>query len=339
MHDALTLQKKLLSVVGIAGFEENRARLIAEMVRPLCDEVTVDAMFNVIAHKKGPGKRVMTSAHADTIGFLVTHIEDKGYVRFATMGGISPVQAVDTLVRFENGALGRVSAVRCSGDKARALGEVRTDDLCIDLGVHSREEASRLVRIGEIGHYAGEPRIIGDDVLMSPYLDDLIACVIQIQVLQRMEGKWSPNDVYFVFSTQEEVGHRGAKAAAHAIRAQYGIALDVTRTGDVRESATYMEVSMGGGAAIKVKDSGVICTPEVVRMLKETAVANHIPYQIEVLESGGTDTEAIQHNRSGAPAGGISIPSRYTHSPLEMVSLRDVNACVELLQAVLTKNL
>jgi len=337
--DALTLQKQLLSVVSIAGFEEQRACLIATMVAPLCDNVMIDRMYNVIAHKKGEGARVMMSAHMDSIGFLVTYIEECGFIRFDCLGGVPAFATIDCLVRFENGIVGRIGRVQDDAKPNPLLSYITPRDLYIDIGAVNGEQARSMVSVGDIAHYEGQTELLGSDTILSPYFDDLIACVVLIQTLEKLEHITCPNDLYFVFSTQEEIGCRGAKAATYSIDPQFGIALDVTPTGDMRESLRYMEVSLGGGAAIKIKDGSVICTPSIVERLKRTAQEKGIPYQLEILEGGGTDTGEIQHNRNGAAAGCISIPSRYVHHPYEMVRQSDVAACVDLLCAVLAQDL
>lgn len=339
MTDIMLLQKQLVSMIGITGHEENRAALIASIVKPYCDGVYIDNMFNVIAHKKGNGTRVMLSAHQDTIGFIVTFIERNGYLRFECMGGINPLTAINTIIQFENGVIGRVCLTKEADDTGTKIKDLKYGSLCIDIGANSREEAESLISIGDVAQYAAETIAVGPDTIMSPYLDDLIGCVIEIKALERLKDTVCDNDIYFVFSTQEEYGHRGAKAASRSINPQFGLAIDVTRTGDCRGNSLYMATKMGDGAAIKVRDSAVLCTLSVISLLKEVAAENGIPYQIEVLQNGGTDTEAIQNNRSGAAAGGISIGSRYTHSPSEMASISDINACVNLLCAVLKKDL
>ena len=339
MTDTLTLQRQLLSVVSISGFEEQRAELISSMVAPLCDEVTIDPLHNVIAHKRGTGPRVMLSAHMDSIGFIVTYIEDTGFIRFECLGGIRLFAAIDGLVRFENGVIGRIGRIPDDSGDDVVLSQITSKNLYIDIGAEDGKQAESLVAVGDIAHYEAQTDCLGADTILSPYLDDLIACVIQIQVLERLKDTTCPNDLFFVFSTQEEIGHRGAKAASYSVDPQYGFAIDVTRTGDTRGETACIETALGGGAAIKVKDSSTICTPGMVELLKRTAQQHGIRYQMEVLEHGGTDTEAIQHNRSGAAAGGISIPSRYTHFPQEMARLSDVEACTALLCAVLSKDL
>lgn len=333
--DILSLQRELVSVIGATGAEENRAKVIADIVRPFCDDVRIDNMFNVIAHKKGNGPRAMIAAHQDTLGLIVTFIEENGYLRFSRVGGINPLTALDTVVRFENGVIGRIGRVKDPKRSNIKASQLVAADLFIDVGARSRAEAEELVSVGDIAQYWGEPEIIGNDRILSPYLDDLISCVAQILALEKLAGTECPNDIYFVFTSQEEVGHRGAVAASYDIDPDWGVAVDVTPVGDARLATNRIEVRVGGGATVNFKNGSVISNPAMTRFMKRTAKENNIPLQMEYITAGGTDTEAIQHNRSGAAAGGTSIPTRHIHTPCELACLSDVENCAELLCALL----
>jgi len=289
--------------------------------------VTIDPLGNLIVHKKGPGKKIMISSHMDEIGFMVTFAEKEGFLRFCTIGGISAKNIVHTKVVFQNGVVGVIGVD----------GDVKDDKLTfekmyIDIGATSKEEALSMINIGDVCGFFTKFAIMGDHIC-SKSLDDRIACYIAIETLKNI--KESPNDLYFVFSAQEELGTRGAKAAAFTIEPDMGIALDVTGTGDIPE-ATKMAVKLGGGAAIKIKDSSILCHRSVVDFMKDTAKRENIDYQLEVLPYGGTDAGAIHLTKDGVPSGGISIPCRYIHSPSEMVSMHDVVECTKLLTAVLS---
>jgi len=156
---------------------------------------------------------------------------------------------------------------------------------------------------------------------------------VMIEALKDL--KFSPHELYFVFSTQEEVGLRGATTAAYGVDPDLGLAVDVTRTGDTPKGVK-MEVALGKGPTVKVRDSGMLADPRVVRWMAETAEKAGIPYQLEVLEAGTTDARAIQLTRSGVPSGCMSIPTRYIHSPSEMVDANDVQLSVRLLVELLT---
>jgi endoglucanase len=195
----------------------------------------------------------------------------------------------------------------------------------IDVGATSKEDCS--VSIGDVAAFQ-RPFIALGDRLVSKAMDDRIGVVVMIEALRRLEK--SPHQLFFVFTAQEEVGVRGAATAAFGIDPDIGLALDVTRTGDTPKGIR-MDVKLGEGPAIKIKDSGMIVDPRIVKWMITTAENAKIPFQREVLERGGTDARSIQLNRSGVPAGCISIPCRYIHSPSEMVDINDVDNAVKLL--------
>ena len=174
---------------------------------------------------------------------------------------------------------------------------------------------------------------LANDIISSPYLDNRVSCAVLIDVLRSL--KTLQYDAYFVFTTQEEVGLRGAKAAAFGIMPDLGIAIDVTGTGDIINPAHIMSVKLGAGPTVKIKDASVICSPMVRRLLEQTAEKHRIPYQPEILEYGGTDTASIQLTGAGIPAGCISIPTRYIHSMSETCSMSDVENAARLLTALL----
>jgi len=319
--------KKLSLCISPSGHEKNIREIIKESVSELADDVTIDPLGNLIVHKKGPGKKIMICSHMDEIGFMVTFAEKDGFLRFCTIGGIRAKNMVHTKVVFQNGVVGVIGV---DGDIKED--KIIFEKMYIDIGATSKEEALSMVGIGDVCGFYTKFAIMGDHIC-SKSLDDRIACYIAIETLKNI--KECPNDLYFVFSTQEELGMRGAKAAAFSIDPDMGIALDVTNTGDTPE-AQKMVVKLGGGAAIKIKDSSVLCHRSVVEFLKNTAKQENIDYQLEVLPSGGTDAGAIHLSKEGVPSGGISIPCRYVHSPSEMVSMHDVVECTKLLTAVLS---
>ena len=312
---------KLQAAARPSGFERPCAQLIAQLAAPYCDETRIDVMGNVICHKKGPGKRVMTAAHMDTIGLMITHIDEKGFLRFNTLGGFAPYRLATARMKLENGCRGVVF-----------LGEIKIGDLYLDVGARSREEAERLVSIGDVAVYEGEPLKLGDRIA-SPYCDDLIACAAQLSAMSQMEQ--SENDLYFVFTVQEETGLRGARTAAYGIDPEYGFCMDVTRTGDTAGETVKMEVKLGGGPAIKIKDTSLLCNPQAVQHLRQAAEEAGLAYQDEVLTAGGTDSAAMQQTRAGVLAGCVSIPCRYIHSQHEMISLKDAEDCARLLARAL----
>lgn len=331
------LQQKLVAAALPSGFEHNVAKVIMDIVKPLCDEVTTDALGNVIAHKKGPGKKIMIPAHMDTIGFMATYIDEKGFVRVSSIGGVSATNAIGTPIRFENGVEGLVYVEGKAEHASAARNALSINSLFIDIGAKSREEAEKLVKLGDVAVYNTVPKLINGNHIVSPYCDDLICCVAVIQAMEQLKGKKCDNDLYFVFSTQEEVGLRGAITAAYHIDPDMGIALDVTGTGDIPEVSVPMVVSVGAGPTIKIKDASLICNPQVVEHLRKAAKKAKIAYQNEILLAGGTDSAAMQKTRGGVVSGCISIPCRYIHSPVEMVAVSDVENAAKLLVAAVSE--
>ncbi|HHV94557.1 MAG TPA: M42 family metallopeptidase [Firmicutes bacterium] len=324
------LIKRLAELYGPAGSEERVAVYIQESIRPVVHEVYTDPMGSVVAVKRGAadGKKIMLAAHMDEIGVMVTDIDEKGFLRFSNIGGISPFTLIGQRAEFADGTIGVFGF-----EKVDDMRDLKLNKMYIDIGASSKEEAAAKVNIGDSAVIHRECIVQGRRVI-GKAMDNRIGCAVLIETARRLQD--SPNEVYFVFTTQEEVGLRGARTAAYSVDPDYGIAVDVTATGDTPE-AQRMAVSLGKGAAIKVKDNSVITHPVVRNLLIDTAKAKGIAYQMEVLEWGGTDAGSIHLTRSGVPTGAVSVPCRYVHTPSEMVDLDDVEACVQLLTAVLER--
>lgn len=318
-----TLQK-LNAAFGPAGDESGVAAVIEELARPHVDEVTRDTMGNLICHKKGNGPKVMFAAHMDSIGVIVTYIHKEGFLRFGAVGGVNPATVIYTPVRFKNGVKGTIAA---SGDAD--FTKLKIDDLYIDIGVTSAEEAKALVNVGDVAVYDTAVSEAGS-CLISPYQDNRISCLVLLMAMEKLDE--TENDLYFVFTAQEEVGLRGARTAAYAIEPDYGIAIDVTSSADIPNTKHGSSSVQGGGAAIKVMDASVICHPLVVNKLETLAKAHNIPWQKDIIRAGGTDAGAIHQTKTGVYTGGISIPCRYIHTPTESVCRSDVEACAELVR-------
>ena len=325
----IELVKQLVEAYGPSGFEDNVRDLIRPLVEPHADEVAVDTMGNLIARKKGDGEggcKVMIAAHMDEIGLMVTHITEKGFLRFTGIGGIYPHTLAGNRVQFADGTIGVIyTEKRDSHSQVHGL-----DKHYIDVGATSREDCP--VGVGDAAAFYRAFHVQGD-LLVAKSMDDRIGCVVGIETLQRLEQ--TPHDVYFVFSVQEEVGTRGAQAAANALEPDVGIALDVTLTGDTPEGPT-MAVALRDGPAIKVKDTGMISHTGLVRLMRRRAEEANIPYQLEVLDGGSTDARSIQIAGAGSAAGVISIPTRYVHTVSETVHAQDVEGCIQLLVEILT---
>lgn len=320
--ELLEVLEELCAAHGPSGDEGEIREKIAGLARPYADEVITDTLGSLIVHKRGPGPRVMFTAHMDSIGFIVTHIEKEGFLRVGKLGGISPKEAAYAPVRFKNG----VQGVFVPEEKAD-FGKLKLDECLIDIGARNGDEAKKLVRVGDTAVYDAPVRRMGDRVT-APYLDDRAACAVLLSALERLKAPSC--DLYMAFTVQEEVGLRGARTAAWRVEPEVGVAVDVTDVDDTPGSEKSGTTQLGKGAAVKVMDSSVICHPEIVARLEELAKAGNIPVQRDILRGGGTDAGAIHTTRMGVKTGGISIPCRYIHTPAETVCLPDAEACAGL---------
>lgn len=322
--DIFNMLQTLNGCHGPSGDEGAIANTIRVYASSFADELKIDPMGNLIVHKKGNGPKIMFAAHMDSIGMMVTHIEDNGFVRFGKIGGLHLTAILHTPVRFANGVRGTI-CVDVGSDTKLSI-----DTMYIDIGAKDKAEAEQLIRIGDTAVF-DTPTFTAGERIVSPYLDNRISCAILLAALEQI--KESSNDLYFVFTTQEEVGIRGAKTAAYSIEPDFAVAIDVTLSDDTPGAKHNGSSVLGKGAAIKVMDSSVICHPEMVRFLTDLAQKQDIPYQSDVIRAGGTDAGAIHLSRAGVCTGGISIPCRYIHSPTEMVQISDVEACIKLTAA------
>lgn len=325
------LLELLTGTYGPSGSEESIRELIEREVKDYADEVYTDVLGNLIAVRKGKGKKVMLAAHMDQIGLIITGIDDNGFLRFSNVGGVSPLNVIHRKVKFQNCVTGIVS-YETEIDDIRKL---KLNRMYIDIGAKTKDEAKALVNIGDVAVYDAPLAVCGDR-LTGCAMDDRAGCAVLIETLKRIKN--TNHELYFVFTVQEEVGLRGAKTSAYGIMPDMGIAVDVTLTGGTPKSRP-MAIKLGDGPAIKVKDASVIAHPRVKELMIQRAKEAGIPYQLEVLEAGGTDSGAIHLTGAGVPSGVISIPCRYVHSAQEMVDLKDMTQAVELLVAILEKEI
>ncbi|MDR3208074.1 MAG: M20/M25/M40 family metallo-hydrolase [Oscillospiraceae bacterium] len=332
MLDIVSLLKDWQGIGSVSGAEGALGARIAALAAPYADEITTDALGNLIVRQKGDGPRVMLSAHMDAVGLMATHIDEAGFVRCALIGAASRRGLTGAPVRFDSGVLGVVAY-----DEKVALKDRKAEHFYIDVGAADRAEALTRVAVGDRASYAGGLFEMGGGYVAGPYLDDRLGCAVLLQALSRTRG--APHDLYFVFSVQEEVGCRGARTAAFAIDPAWALAVDVTGAGDVPEALGKGHCRLGGGAAVKLMDGSMIAHPTVVRHLEETAQAEGVRWQSVAASAGGTDAGPIHLSRGGVPSGGVGIPLRYTHSPTEVAALADADAAAALVTAAVGKPL
>ena len=324
------LLQNLTEAFAPSGYEDKVRGIVRAEVEPLADEIKVDVLGNLIVRKR-PGRqtkdtrKIMIAAHMDEIGLIVSHVDQNGFVRFSPIGGVFRRYVLGGRVRFLNGTQGVLGF-----DRLDHVNELPTlDKVYIDVGATSKKDSP--VKIGDVAAFDRPFTELGNR-LVAKSMDDRVGVLVAIEALRALKS--TPHDLYFVFTTQEEVGTRGAATSAYGIDPDVGIAIDVTPAGDT-PNALKMEMALGKGPCIKIQDPGMIADPRVVGWMIRAAEKAKLPYQREVLLRGGTDARAIQLTRAGVPAGCISIPVRYVHSPSEMVDSSDVQNSVKLLTAVL----
>lgn len=322
------LLRRLTELSGPSGYEDAVRNAVRKEVKDFADEIHVDALGNLNVRKgraSKNGKRIMVAAHLDEIGLIVTHVDDKGFVRFSNVGAVFGRYALSGRVRFLNGARGLISYDRLENFHKTPSFE----KMFLDVGATSAGDCP--VKVGDVAAFERAFLDLGDRVVAKS-LDDRAGVAILIETLKRL--RTGPNEVDFVFTVQEELGSRGAGSAAYGLDPDLGIAVDVTPTGDTPH-AVKSEVGLGKGPAVKVKDQLMLADPRIVKWMTGTAERAKLPYQLEVLLRGSTDARVMQLTRAGVPVGCVSIPVRYVHSPSEMVDMADMENSVRLLLALL----
>lgn len=331
----LKLLEKICQTPGAPGYEKEIRNLILNKIQGLVDKVELDNMGNIYAIKKGRAdKRVMIGAHMDEIGFIVTHIDDNGFVRFHTLGGFDPktLTAQRVIIHGKEDVMGVMAAkpIHVMSTEERNKNP-KTTDYFIDTG-RSKEEIEALIDVGN--PITRERSFIEmGDCVNSKSLDNRLAVYILIEMFKKLKDTEVPYDIYGVFTVQEEVGIRGANVSAMRVNPDFGFGLDTTIAYDLPGASAHEKItSLGEGAAIKIMDSSTISDYRMVEFMKQTANRNKIKWQPEVLTAGGTDTAGIQRMTAGGSiAGAVSIPTRHLHQVIEMANKEDIGSCIELL--------
>ncbi len=339
----INLLGEICKVPGAPGFEQRIRMKVIEEVKPYVDSVTTDAMGSVHALKLGtkgsaPRKKVMIAAHMDEISFIVTHIDDDGYVRFHPLGGFDPktLTAQRVIIHGKEDVLGVMGTKPIHIMKPEERKKMPDlGDYYIDTGM-KKKEVEKLISIGNSITRERELCVMGPCVNVKS-LDNRVSVYILIEAFKELAKKNLDVDVYGVFTVQEEVGLRGAMTAASGIDPDFGINLDVTLACDYPMAQPHERItSLGEGTAIKVLDGATICDYRMVSFMQKIAEKKKIPFQMEILPAGGTDTAGIQRfAKGGSIAGGISIPTRYLHQVIEMAHLDDIRGTIDLLKASL----
>ena len=330
----IKLLKNICETPGAPGFENKVRNLVFKEIENCVDDINIDNMGNIIALKKGKDdtKSVMIAAHMDEIGFIVTHINDKGFLKFHPLGGFDPktLTSQRVIVHGKKNLVGVMGSkpihVMTTEEKNRVP---KIQDYYIDLGLE-KSEVDKIVKVGD--PVTRERGLIEmGDCINCKSLDNRISVFVLIEALKKI--KTPDFNTYAVFTVQEEVGIRGAQVATQKIKPDFGFGLDTTIAYDVPGAAEHEKItSLGKGVAIKIMDASAICDTRMVQFMRKTANAHNIQWQNEILTAGGTDTASIQRmTPGGSIAGAFSIPTRHIHQVIEMVHKKDVQNCIDLL--------
>lgn len=335
--DSLAFLEQLLQAPSPSGFEQPAQRVVRARMEGIADEVRTDLHGNVIAVKNpGGSPRIMLAGHCDQVGLMVQHITAEGYLKFATIGGIDGTVLAGARVVVHGahgpvpGVIGR-KPIHLMGPDERDKARTDIDSLFIDIGAKDKKAAEKHVQIGDCATFELGMRYLGKDIVVSAGFDDKVGSFVVMEVLRALKGRKLSCALYSVSTVQEEVGLRGAHTSAFGIDPLVGIAVDVTHATDYpgMDSSKTGEIKMGAGPAIA---RGPNINPVLGELLLDVARSEKIPYQVEPAPRGtGTDANAIQLTRSGVAAGLVSIPNRYMHTAVEVVSLSDLDHAVALL--------
>ena len=332
------LLKRMIEASGIPGYESEIARIMQGEFKKSCDEVSIDDFGNVIARKGKGKKKIMIAAHMDEVGLMVKHITKEGYINFIKVGGIDdrvlPAQRV--VVKSKKGDLIGLIGTKpphLQKDEERKQ-PLKYEDMFIDIGCKNKEETEKKVEIGDAVIFEPNSGILNGKLYYGKAIDDRIGCFALIRIMEKLRTTASGAELYAVATGQEEVGLKGARTSAFRIDPDFAIAVDTTIAGDTPQiTERESSLKLGGGVAITIIEAsgrGVIVNEKIKDLLVNTAKANKIKYQIDVIEGGMTDGAMIYMNREGVPTGVLSIPTRYIHSPTGVFNIDDVNSAVEL---------
>ena len=334
----LSLFKEITATPSPSGFETPVQQVLKNFIEQYVDDCWVDVHGNVIAHKKGQSdKTLMLIAHSDEIGFMVKHIDELGFIRFSKIGGIDAnfLEGLRVIIYHNEekvqGVIGKKPIhMKMANDKERSK-PIEIGELWIDIGVSSKEEAEKMVSVGDIITFEPLFNSLSNNLLVCKSADDKVGLLIMAAVLKNLAKCRTDVNLYIVSSVQEEIGLRGAITATYNVNPDICIAIDVTNATDFPNvnKNIFGDIKLNSGVVIPI---GAKFNSNLQMQLKQIAVENKINYQVEALSNNsGTDASAVQISRGGVISGLISIPCRYMHTPIEVVSKNDVCSAINLL--------
>ncbi|HCX62279.1 MAG TPA: aminopeptidase [Clostridiales bacterium] len=330
--------KELTELSGVSGNEYEVRNYIKNKLKEIGCEFYIDKLGNVVAHNKGKkNKKIMVAAHMDEVGLIVSHIDSDGFIKFQAVGGIDQRVLNSKVVTIGenkiNGVIGSKAVHLMKGEEREK--SIPIDKLYIDIGTDSKSETEKLVNIGDYAAFKSDYVEFGEDLIKAKALDDRAGCSALLELLSmKLDAEF-----YGVFTVMEEVGCRGAQAAAYSLEPDFSIVLEGTVSADMPEIKDHSKVtSVGKGVAISLMDSSTLYDIDEVRKVEKIALDNNIPYQLRKSSAGGNDAGVIHKTKSGSRVVAISVPCRYIHSSVNVASINDYNSVVQLAKLVILDN-
>ena len=331
------LLENLLTASGISGYEHEVAEIIKKELKKSCDDVKIDNFGNVIGRKGKGKKKIMLAAHMDEIGLVVRHISKDGFIYFVKIGGIDDRILVGERVIIK-GNKGDVFGI--IGTKAPHLQKaeektkvIKYEDMFIDIGAASKEEAEKLVDIGDAIIFKPEAGEFNKNIFYGKAVDDRLGCYALLKIMEKIKPAKN-TEIYAVGTCQEEVGLKGAKTSSFAIEPDFAIAFDTTIAGDtpgISELESSLKIGKGAVViAIEASGRGLIVQKKVRDTIVDLAKQNKIKHQMAIFDGGMTDGAMIYINRAGIPTAVISVATRYIHSPVSVFDINDVQCVIDL---------
>lgn len=326
--------REICQINGASGDEARVREFIQANIHP--DEIFTDNLGNLIAFRKGrktPKHKLMFAAHMDEVGFMITDVDENGFLSFGAVGGINPAVALGRGMTLESGAFGVVGTKAVhqqSPDELKKIPDL--SDLYIDIGASSRDEAEKLAPRGSYAYFDADFFEFGDGFVKGKAIDDRAGCLIMMDMING-EPEY---DAWYAFTVQEEVGTRGAKAAAFTVAPDIAVVLESTTACDIAGTSGAKRVcELGKGAVVSYMDRGTVYDRGLYSLAFETANANGIPVQTKTLVAGGNDSGAIHVSSGGVRTCAISVPCRYLHSPSCVIKMSDFEVVKALAEKML----
>lgn len=341
-NELITTQEKLSNLIGAPGHEEKIAEYLLSQVKEYVDEAWIDPLGNVLAKKEGThqeGLKILLDAHMDEVGFMVNHIDEKGFLRVDTLGGIDKRVMLNSLVQFQNdkdapviGVVGARPPHITKEEEREKVPEIR--DMFVDIGCSSKQEVQKKgLHIGSVGTFYTKFHKLDDETVIGKAFDDRTACNVLLHVLKLLDEMEIDHTILANFAAQEEVGGRGAKVGAFRLEPDIALALENTIGSNVPDVPPSKVVTkIGAGPAITAADSSVITPKKILRRLKKAAEKGDISWQYKKPIYGGTDAGRIALTKAGVPSGVVSVPCRYIHGPVGLLKIEDIIDTIHLVK-------